>query len=382
MNQSQTIKPDYKTVSRSANPYFYRESATQTCSRCLFDDTFAVILPDGECEYCKLSDSMIADGMYSWDDKLKEIKKAGKGKKYDCLIGISGGSDSSTLTYMAVKEWGLKPLLVHFDNNYNSEPAEHNMKQLIQKLNLDHIRYNVNKTEYDNINIAFLEAGLIDNDVANDNAMAKLMMETADRYKIKYLLNGHSCFSEGSTPKLWTRIDAKYIQDVYRSHTGKELVNYPLLTVWDQIWYGLKGIKQVRPFHNQDVHANRERCEEEMKELIGWWQYPGKHAENNFTWFVGSCLLPSKFNVDKRIVYLSARLRTGEITREQAIQEYSVAPSFDLDVMPKGFTEHISTFIGDRDDYEKYDFKKYRLAFWGLMRIGAVSRTFYQKYCC
>lgn len=353
----------------------------KTCKRCLFDETIAQI--NGEqCEYCDLHDELEKQSNpKGLDSVLNKIKNAGKNKKYDCIMGISGGLDSSTLLYAAVKLWGLKPLVIHFDNNWNADQAESNMKNLVKRLGVDCIVYYVNKLEYDKLNESFLWAGVPDADIPNDIAMTKLMYDTAHKYKIKYILNGHDFRTEGSTPKGWTYMDAKYIQDVYSKFTGENLTNYPLFTFKDQLFYALVGIKNVRPFH---YGFDRISIEKEMKEFIDWKDYGGKHCENVYTEFVGSHLLPKKFNIDKRIVYLSAQVRSGDITKEEAQKIFDKKSNFDTSKLgDKEFEilKYMETNKRDRKEFSKYDFKKYRILIWVLSKLKVVPYTFYVKYC-
>ena len=351
------------------------------CPRCLFTSDFAVI-HEKQCEYCDLHDTLQdqsnPDGLTA---AISKIRKAGDGKKYDCIMGISGGLDSSTLLYTAVRYWGLKPLVIHFDNNWNAPEAVHNMNGLINKLGVDAIIYRVNKLEYDRLNESFLFAGLPDADIPNDIAMTKLMYDTANQYGIKYILNGHDFRTEGSTPKPWTYMDAKYIQDVYFKYSGHKLQNYPLFTFWDQIYYAFKGIKQIRPFH---YGFDRETMEAEMKRLISWQDYGGKHCENVYTEFVGSWLLPNKFDIDKRIVYLSAQVRSGKLTKQQARDLFNEKSEFNLDKLADQKDKLLALTNlrkGKREDYAKYNFKAYRPLIWILAKINVVPYTFYVKYC-
>jgi hypothetical protein len=351
------------------------------CPRCLFTDDFATI-GNIQCNYCDLHDQL--ESMANPDNLKKEIskvKKSGKDKKYDCIMGISGGLDSSTLLYAAVKYWKLKPLVIHFDNNWNAPEATHNMKMLVHKLNVDCINYQVNKQEYDTLNDAFLWAGVPDADIPNDIAMTKLMYDTAYKYGIKYILNGHDFRTEGSTPAKWTYMDAKYIQSVYKSYSGKTLKNYPLFTFWDQIFYAIKGIKNIRPFH---YILDRSIFESEMKKLIDWQDYGGKHCENVYTEFVGSELLPKKFDIDKRIVYLSAQIRSGTISKKLGKLLFDEKAQFDLNKLGSN-KKRILNFIRyprrPRSDFDRYNFKKYKVLIWILTKMNVVPYTFYKKYC-
>lgn len=346
------------------------------CNRCLFDDTIAEI-QDGICEYCRLHDELsTAHPPHKLGQALKKIK----GKKYDCLIGISGGLDSSLLLYMAVWHWNLRPLVIHFDNGYNTPEAEANMKSLINKLGIDSIIYSTNSKEYHHLNLAFLKAGVPDADIPNDIAMTKFMYQTADHYGIKWILNGHDFRTEGSTPRGWTYMDAEYIRDVYdkcNPSPDRKLKNYPLFTFRDQIYYTIKGIKQIRPFY---YLPDREKYEERMKSFIGWQDYGAKHAENVYTEFVGSYLLPNKFGIDKRLVYLSARVRSGTISKDEALLIMKVKSTFDLRRLGFDVSSYLDSPIQDRHIFKKYNFKKYRFLIWLMYRLKAVPKTFYIKY--
>lgn len=353
------------------------------CPRCLFDSTIASFQKkDSQCEYCDIHDALEKQSDPSKLEKyLNAIRK--KSGKYNCLIGISGGMDSSTLLYMAVKIWRLRPLVIHFDNHWNTQEAEYNMTQLVQRLNVDSIRYTVNKQEYDELCFAFLSAGVPDADIPNDIAMTKLMYDTAHKYGIKYILNGHDFRQEGSTPKGWTYMDAEYIRSVYRWYCGKELQNYPLFTFQDQIMSSLRGIKQIRPFHFMS-QLDRDRNEMDMKKFINFQWYGGKHKENIYTDYVGFELLPNKFGIDKRLVYLSAKVRSGLLTKDEAYEELEKDSSFDMSKL--GSRGQIIAWtanapIRNRDNFDRYNFKKYRPLIWILYKLGVVPYTFYKKYC-
>lgn len=329
------------------------------------------------CQYCIMHDELKSK-MLDFTPTLELIKKEKEKGKYDCITGISGGADSSTLLYSAVKVWGLNPLVIHFNNHWNTELATNNMMNLIKKLNVDYIEYYVNKEEFDNLNKAFLMAGTPDCDIPNDIAMTKLMYETAEKYNIKYILNGHCYKTEGSTPKAWTYMDAKYIKDVYKKFFNKELINFPLYTFKDQIKYSNLGIQQVRPFHYESI--DRFKLDEEMKKYIDWKTYGWKHGENSYTDFVGSYLLPKKFGIDKRIVYLSARIRTGLMNKEEARNILNCEPSFDIDILGDEYLDLMDSEIQPRENYDKYNFKEANWLIYYLYLLGTVPYTFYIKY--
>jgi len=348
----------------------------QECPRCLFTEDIAKIGPD-QCEYCSMHDALEAQSKPEQLNKMLNKIRAKKGK-YNCIMGISGGKDSSVLLYTAVKLWGLRPLAIHFDNGWNTPTAEKNMTNLVNTLGVDCIVYKGDKPEYDTLNEAFLFAGTPDADIPNDIAMTKLMYETADRYGIKYILNGHDFREEGSTPRAWTYMDAEYIRSVYRFYTNSEIKNYPLLTFKDQIKYSLKGIKNIRPFHYM---PNRQYLTKQMIEFCKWQSYGAKHCENIYTEFVGSYLLPNKFKIDKRIVYLSAQVRSGMISKEEAKTILSHKGEIDLAKF-KGIDINL-TNNGKRThkDFKTYDFKKWKALIWAMYKLRIVPFTFYRKYC-
>lgn len=356
------------------------------CPRCLFTDDFAII-GEKQCNYCDLHDQLEDQANpENLPKEIQRIKNKGRGKQYDCIMGISGGLDSSTLLYMAVKVWGLKPLVIHFDNGWNNDIATANMHNLVTKLSVPYIVFGTDTEEYNRLNMAFLNAGLPDADIPNDIAMTKLMYDTAHKYGIKYILNGHCFRTEGSTPKGWTYMDAKYICSVYSKMTGKELKNYPLFTFKDQLYYAWKGIKNVRPFHYLSIDE-RKQYEERMINFTGWQSYGGKHCENIYTEFVGSYYLPQLHHIDKRIVYISALVRSQQITKKEGKMKMNAPVEFDLNKL-RGYTDEIKGYLNDfesnqkqRIDFDRYNFRKYRLFIWMLAKMKVVPYTFYVKYC-
>lgn len=344
------------------------------CTRCLFTEDIATIMPDGECEYCKLHDKLEAQSQ-DFTPVLWKIKQSGKGKQYDCVIGISGGVDSSTLLYAAVMKWKLRPLVIHFDNGYNKIEAEENMRNLCEETNTNYIRYINHNTIYRSLNATLRHLVLPDADIPNDIAMTKLIYEAARMYKIKYILNGHDFRTEGSSPKKWSLIDSKYLRSVgefWIPHNDFD--RFPFFTIKDQLYYAFLGIKQVRPFHYKN--SNRAQEEIEMRERIGFKEYGGKHAENLYTEWVGKYYLPNFHSIDKRITYLSAQVRSGTITKWEAKE--TLAQPIDYDGSNQWDVGYTKT---NRSHFPRYNFKKYRAFWWVLMKAKVVPYTFYAKYC-
>lgn len=352
------------------------------CTVCLFDASIAKIHDDGICEYCKLQDELRNSSKPSeWPGVLRQIKDKGKRKQYDCLIGISGGEDSSVLLYLAVVVWGLRPLVIHFNNRTNRSEATNNIKILVDKLSVNFIEYYLDLNEYNRLTDSLMRAGVPDCDIANDVCMSKMMYTAARDNGIKYILNGHDFRAEGSSPKAWSFIDYTYLNDIYKTYVGEDLKNYPLLTVWDQIWGALIGIRQVRPFHYADIDRT-----DILEQLRGWgWQdYGGKHNENIRTAYIGNYVLPKKFGIDKRRTYLSALIREKRITKEDAKEILQTPASFNLDDLGDRRDHELKLLtypIQRRERFKQTDYKALKPLFWALMKLGIFPRTAYKKYC-
>ena len=338
------------------------------CKRCLLTDEITNI-KDGVCDFCRIHDKLEKESKsYNF---WRMFNKMSKQKDFQVLIGISGGVDSSYLLHWAVTN-GLKPLAVHFDNRYNNPIAERNMERMVDDLGVTLIRYSVHQPEYEKLCEAFIYAGVPEADIPNDMAMSAIIMDLAKRFKIKYILNGHDFRSEGSTPLQWTYMDAKYIQSVYKWFTGEEIRHFPLQTFKKQILSALRGVKQIRPYYYLNISDERKKFL--LKDLYGWEEYGPKHAENLYTEWVGYEYLPKYFGIDKRIIYLSAQVRSGILDKKEAKRQ-----------LKEKYTPRMTfnTFKGKkrtRKDFETYNFKKYKLLLWFLAKLKLVPWLFYKKY--
>lgn len=358
-------------------------SELKQCQRCLFTEDITPITEGEDCSYCKLQDKQraAADIAYFWPI-IHKIKHEGETNQYDCLIGISGGEDSSTLLWLAVKIWGLRPLVIHFNNRTNRAIADNNMKVLTEHLNVNFIQYYLDKQEYEELGDSLLKAGVPDMDIHNDVCMSKIQVKVALDHGIKYIINGHDFRHEGSSPKAWSFIDTTYLKSIYKHWTNKELKNYPLLTVWDQIWSAIIGIRKISPFH-YSTHARQTMLAEMRK--IGYQDYGGKHNENIYTAFIGNYVLPKKFGIDKRRTYLSAQIREGKISKAEAKNILKTPATFNLDDLGAR-KEHLLNLVENspimpRETYKSTNFKLYRPLFWVLMKLGVFPKSAFRKYC-
>jgi N-acetyl sugar amidotransferase len=310
------------------------------CAKGVWDETIPGIAFDenGVSNFCRLQEKLMADhprgdkGQADWDKLVDLMKAAGKGKRYDCLVGVSGGVDSSYLLHMA-SQYGLRPLAVNLDNGFNSEIAVQNIFKVTSKLGIDLETYVVDYEEIKDLLRAYMKAGMPWIDTPTDLAIKATMYEVARAEGIRYILRGNDFRSEGKQPKEWTYADAKQLRYIHRQFgSGIRLKTYPLLTLPIQIYSGLvKGIKDIRPFYYLDYQ--KQEAKQLMMSLYDWKDYGGHHHENLFTKFSMAYWLPRKFGIDKRKINLSAQVLSEAITREDALAQLAqpFAPEAELE---------------------------------------------------
>lgn len=302
------------------------------CSRSVLDTTIPGIRFDenGESQFCRIYDELeklypIGTGKESrLNELVAKIKKAGKNKKYDCILGISGGTDSVYTLYEAVK-LGLRPLAVHFDNGWNSKIAVRNIKNACKKVNVDLYTYVVDWEEFKDIQISFLKASTPDGEIPTDVGIHATLIKTAAAENVKYILNGHSFRTEFVMPIGWTYMDGKYIKSVQKKFGKKRLKSFPNFTLSNMIWYNIiRGIKVI-PFLNY-FDYEKAKVRKVLESEMDWEYYGGHHHESTYTKFFQSYYLPKKFNIDKRKTELTAMILSGHITRDNALKEIQNNP--------------------------------------------------------
>ena len=300
-----------------------------TCKKCVMDSTGD---PDfninnfGICNYCTEYEEKIKFRILPDDERKKElrniIRKIRKSNnKYDCLIGVSGGVDSTYVAYLA-KEYGLNPLAVHFDNGWNSELAVHNIQKVLEKLEIDYITKVMNWNEFKDLQVSFLKSSTPDGEIPTDHAITATLYNIANKQGIKYILSGNNFKTEGVMPKLWAygHIDGKYIRNIQRIFGTRKLSDYPFLPIYKFIWYTvLKRIKLVSILNYTD-YDNKTAMDILIKKL-DWKYYGGKHYESIYTRFYQGYILPKKFNIDKRKIHLSALILSNQLSKQQALSE-------------------------------------------------------------
>ena len=347
----------------------------------------------GECTYCKIHDGFEEEyPLDRGESNLAEIieKMKNEGKRYDCIVGVSGGCDSSYLLCKA-KEWGLRPLAVHFDNNWNTDVAKENMSRLVSQLNVDFLKVGVDKREFDDICRSFLLASVPDADIPNDIALATVLYFAADKMGVPWILNGHSFRTEGTSPLGWSYMDGKYVQSIHKLFGKEQMKTYPnlWLSKWLR-WIALKRIKRIRPLWF--INYQKEDVKTFLNDEFGWQWYGGHHLENRYTIFSTSYYQPKKFGIDLRKVEYAALVRSGQMDRQKAINELKKPPEIDSEVVKEvkkrlGFTDKEFSRIMTQPnkthhDYETYQktFRRWKWFFWVLSKLDLVPKTFYVKY--
>ncbi|MBT5551893.1 MAG: N-acetyl sugar amidotransferase [Nitrospina sp.] len=300
------------------------------CSRCVMDTSVYDITFDDKnvCNYC--SSFLERSGLILFKDPDKrrdelntfiaKVKALGKDKQYDCVIGVSGGVDSSWALVQAVKQ-GLRPLAVHMDNGWNSELAQNNIANLVRGLGIDLYTHVINWTEYRNLMQAFFDADVIDVELLYDNAMLAVNYQQATKHGVKFILAGTNKATEGMPlPKDWTwlKFDKRNIKSIGKRFGNIQLVTFPSIGTLGFVYY--EFVRKTRWISFLDYFEyNKFEAIETLKRDFGYKPYPFKHYESIFTRFYQGYILPNKFKVDKRRVHLGTLVASGQMTREQAI---------------------------------------------------------------
>lgn len=370
------------------------------CSRCIYDSRVPNISFDkeGVCNYCHQVDSLIdqydtggAKGEKDLEKIIEELKAHGRKKKYDCVVGVSGGTDSSYLL-MKCKEWGLRPLAVHYDNTWNSSIATQNISKVTGKLGIDLKTYVVNNKESDDIFRSFLMAGVPEFDASTDIAFVQVLRKYAAKYKVKYILEGHSFVAEGISPPGKNYFDGKYIQDIHKVYGRLRMKTFPNMTFWQFLkWIIVYRQKFIRPLWY--INYSKPEARGILERDTGWVYYGGHHLENRATSFAHTVYHPQKFGIDNRNWSLAAEVRAGILSREEALKRYNtpIAPDPELveyvkkrlELSDQEYEELLSGPNRTFRDFKTYKrrFERLRPLFKILADKNLVPRSFYLKYC-
>ena len=370
------------------------------CTRCIYDERVPGISFDGSgvCNYCHQIDKLADEygtgqqkGVEILDKIVAEIKSNGLGKKYDCVVGVSGGTDSSYMIYWALKN-GLRPLAVHYDNTWNTSIATENIRKVLHHWQVDLYTHVIDNKESDDIFRSFFIAGVPEIEAATDLALAETMYRAAAKFRVKYVLEGHAFLSEGISPLGKNYFDGKYIKNIHQRYGSKKMKSYPLMTFYQFMkWTLFYKIKKIRPYWY--MYYSKEEAMAFLKKECGWVYYGGHHLENRMTSFFHGIYSPQKFGADYRNNTLSALVRTGMLSRIEAWETYSLPPHVEPELI-NYFKKRLN--ISD-DEYAakmketprywwqfptyKKRFELLRPLFFILAKAQLVPMSFYLKYC-
>lgn len=309
---------------------------------------------NGVCDHCN---NFYKNTLPSWqtDERgwealqriVEKIKKEGEGKDFDCIMGMSGGIDSSYLTYIAKEKLGLRPLVFHVDAGWNSQEAVNNIKKLVDKLGLDLFTDVIDWEEMRDLQLAFFKAGVPHIDIPQDHAFFATMYNFAAKYKVKYILTGANYSTECvKNPLEWIYFgtDVRQIRDIHRRFGQRPLNRFPLSNILRHKIYlrYLRGIKVVMPLNY--VPYVKEKAMQLLVDKFGWQKYPQKHFESRFTRFYEGYWLPQKFGFDTRRVQFSSLILTNQMTRDEALNKLSL-PAYDEATIAQDF-EYVATKLG------------------------------------
>lgn len=375
------------------------EEGVRFCKRCIYDETVSKISFDEEgiCNYCRMIEEMTDEyktgtdeGEQKFADIVEMIKRDGKGKKYDCVIGVSGGTDSSYLVDRIVKD-GLRPLAVNYDNTWSTAIATENIRKVLGKLNVDLYTHVVDNKEMDDIFRSFFEASVPDIDAATDLGYAETLRRVASKFKVKYILEGHSFKAEGISPLGFNYFDGQYIKSVHKQFGKLPMKTYPLMDFWSFMkWTLVKRIQFIRPLWY--IRYDKDSARSYLEETYNWEYYGGHHLENRMTAFWQAYYGPVKFDLDQRSNSLGASARSGLLTHQEALDEYKEAPAYDEELLSYfrkrlQLTEEQFQEIMERPTKSFRDFKTYkqrferlRPLFYILAKRNLVPWSFYRKY--
>lgn len=309
----------------------------QICTRCIMDtiaDCNIVFDENGECHHCKRYDKLLSsrvlsgeEGQRALQSLIVKIKAAGKGREYDCIIGVSGGVDSTYVAYL-VKQLGLRPLAIHVDNGWNSELAVKNIERVLKNLGIDLFTCVLDWEEFRDLQIAFLKASTPDGEIPTDHAIVATLWGEATRRGIRYFISGMNFATESIGVPDWSygHTDWRYIKDVHRQYGKVKLKTFPRITLPYLLLY-VNLIRRIRTVSILNyVDYNKEQAMALLQNKLGWEYYGGKHHESIYTRFYQGYILPRKFGVDKRYGHLSDLIKAGQLSRERALEEIKQPP--------------------------------------------------------
>jgi len=263
------------------------------------------------------------------DRLASKIIEEGGGKEYDCIIGVSGGVDSTAVAF-TVKRLGLRPIAIHFDNGWDSELAVDNITRTLNNLDIELDTYVVDWEEFRDLQLSFIEAGVANVEAPTDHAIAALLFKKAREYKIRFILTGSNLVTEAIMPLSWGHFnqDLRQLKAIHRRFGSVPLTSLPMISLPEFLNYVLIGRIRPIPLLNY-IDYQKEDTKKQLTEEVGWRDYGGKHYESVWTRFYQGYYLPTKFGFDKRRAHLSTLICSGQMGRDEALAEMEKAPYAD-----------------------------------------------------
>lgn len=361
----------------------------QQCARCVMDTTDPDIQFDGEgvCNHCKSAKDFV-DNLrkrkkeFDLDAYVRQMKRDGQGKEYDCVAGISGGVDSCYVI-CKLRSLGIRTLAVHIDNGWNTELSVYNIKKLMELTDTDLYTYVLNWQEFRDLQLAFLKASTPDSEIPTDQFISPTLALVADHYHVKYIVTGVNSETESIMPRAWSHghTDWKYVKDIHKKYGTLPLKTYPYFTRMTRYYFN----KKIEWFDILNyIDYNKQAAKQELMERYGWRDYGGKHYESFYTKFYQTYILPQKFGFDKRKMHLSSMIVSGQISRKKALEELG-EPLYDVTGIERDITYFCEKMEISREEFEQImklpprtfdDYISYENDAWGKARrkIGKALR--------
>ncbi|MEY4505534.1 MAG: hypothetical protein RL297_112 [Pseudomonadota bacterium] len=372
------------------------------CQHCIMDSSDPNIVFDarGWCDYCNNFEATIAPQWHTDERGHTElmaladsIKKAGRGRDFDCIIGLSGGLDSSYVAYVAKVKMGLRPLLFHVDAGWNTDQAVGNIEKLVDGLGLDLYTEVVNWEEMKDLQVAFLRAQIPDQDLPQDAAFFSALYKFARKHRIQHVITGSNFSTECCRePEEWggyLGIDKRLFGDIHRRFGQRPLKTFPLvdILVYKAYYQQLLGMQIAKPLNM--VPFIKKDAEDELERLFGWQRFQHKHHESRFTRFYEDYWLPRKFGYHKRRAHFSSLIMTGQMTRDEALtriaqpemDEHFLKQEFEYVANKLGLTvqELQAIFEGENKTYRDYRNKRWLIGFGAtMMRTLGLEKRFFR----
>ena len=339
----------------------------------------------GVCNHCHDYERLVSQkvlagsaGREYLEHLVESMKRDGRSKPYDCIIGVSGGVDSTYVAYL-VKQMGLRPLAVHMDNGWDSELAVKNIEETLKRLDIDLYTEVLDWEEFKDIQVAMLKASTPDSEVPSDHAIAAVLGNMADKLKVKYIISGANVRTESHLPRAWSygHFDWRYIRSVHAMFGSRRLRSFPHIGF---LTYYRRLLTQVRVDILNYIDYNKNEAMQVLQQELGWRYYGGKHYESIYTRFYQGYILPVKFGFDKRRSHLSSLICSGEITREAALQELD-RPTYSPPMQEED-REYVVKKLGLTDEQFEAIMTSPRKTFWeypSYSRVleGPVFRRLY-----